>query len=443
MQSEEDLYRLAHYDPLTQLPNRLLFIDRLKQMIELSKRHNSQCAVLFIDLDHFKMINDSLGHTFGDEVLKIIADRLKESLRTSDTVARLGGDEFIVIITDIKENSDIVSIIEQIIANVSEPIFIEDQKLHSTLSIGASLYPNDGENVDILLRNADAAMYKAKSIGRNTYQFYTSDITAEVYEHLTMETQLRQALKNNELTLYYQPQIDANRSIVTGYEALIRWNHHEMGMISPAKFIPLAEKSDLIIALGAFVLQQACQQAVVWNHKTERSHHVSINISMRQLQQSSFTQQVKDILAHTHCLPQWIEFEVTEGYVMHNPKQAIKTLQSIHDLGIKIAVDDFGTGYSSLIYLKRLPIDTLKIDQSFVRDLLTDADDRAITQTIISLAQNMGLGIIAEGVEEYAQQEFLLAHKCHDIQGFYYSAALPADEAEAWTRQFEMQSSCI
>jgi len=428
LQTQEQLHErslalnhLAHHDNLTKLPNRLLLSDRLEQTLKFAHRHNKKAAILFIDLDNFKKINDSLGHSVGDVILKETAQRLHHCIRETDTVARLGGDEFTIIINDIKDNNIVTDIAIKVIHGLQEKFQVQGHDLYVTTSIGISIYPDDAVSSEELLRNADAAMYKAKDGGRNTYRYYTEDMTEKAFEHILMESSLRHALENNELTVYYQPQVNGKSNQIIGMEALVRWQHPELGIVSPAKFIPLAEKTGLIIQLGEQVFDIATKQMAAWMKEYQLTGRMAINLSGKQFQQTQLVEILSDKLQINDCKPEWVELEITENYVMDDPEHAIVTLQKFQDLGIEIAVDDFGTGYSSLSYLKRLPINKLKIDQSFVRDVLVDEDDRVIITSTISLAKNMNLNVIAEGVEKKEQKDFLLEQGCELIQGYYYS----------------------
>jgi len=426
-QSEKILYQ-AYYDELTTLPNRTLFIDRLNQSIKQLHRNHKQMAVLFIDLDRFKSINESLGHETGDLMLIEIASRLQHSVRDTDSISRFGGDEFGILIDNISNVNIINDIIENIITHISQVFEINENQLYITASIGISLYPLDGETPNELLRNADSAMYKAKDEGRNTYQYYTKEMTSKAFEHILMESNLRQALENHEFILNYQPQVLAQDGHIFGMEALVRWQHPELGMISPAKFIPLAEETGLIIPLGEEIFNIATKQIVKWMENSSIKYRMAINLSVKQLQQQNIVAKLTDILKANQCSPEWIELEVTEGYVMKNPELAINTLQHFSDMGVEMAIDDFGTGYSSLSYLKRLPINKLKIDQSFVRDLSIGEDDKAIVESIIYLSKAMNLKVIAEGVETLKQKDFLQKQGCNEVQGYLYSKPVPADE---------------
>lgn len=420
MVSRDKLNHQAHHDALTGLPNRLLFMDRLNQSIKQALRNGSKVAVIFIDLDRFKEINDSLGHNVGDEVLIQISERLHQCMRDTDTVSRLGGDEFMVKMGAIKDGNDIADIVEKIMGKLLLPIPVMKQQLYITLSLGISIYPDDADDAESLIRNADTAMYKSKEEGRNTYRYYTEDMTQKALEHIRIESNLRYALECNELTLHYQPQINTTTMEIIAVEALVRWNHSGLGLIPPDKFIPLAEETGLILPLGEQLLDMACKQITKWVTLYDQAIRVSVNLSVKQLQDPDFVAKISQIMKKNNCRPQWLEMEVTEGYIMTNPQQAITTLQRIRNMGISISIDDFGTGYSSLSYLKKLPIDKLKIDQSFVRDVGANEDDRAIIVAIIALANTMNLKIIAEGVEREEQKDFLQRHGCHYVQGYLY-----------------------
>lgn len=423
---KNQLEHKGNYDGLTGLPNRQLFLDRLSQAIKLAHRTGHIVAVLFIDLDRFKEINDSLGHQIGDEVLKEVGLRLSKRIREIDTLSRLGGDEFTIILDSLQDKNSVVGIIEQMNEIMNKPIYVNKQPLYTTLSIGVAFYPEDADTPDRLLKNADAAMYKAKDEGRNTYQFYTKEMTSKALEHILMESNLRKALEHHEFVVYYQAQVSASDNHIFGMEALVRWNHPELGMIPPNEFIPLAEKTGLIIPLGEEVFDIASKQIAKWMSDSSLHCRVAINLSVKQLQQQNIVSKLTEILAKNKCNPTWVELEVTEGYVMKSPELAIQTLQDFSNMGIEISIDDFGTGYSSLSYLKRLPINTLKIDQSFVRDLSVDEDDKAIVRSIISLSKAMNLEVIAEGVETVEQKEFLLKNGCNKMQGYLFSKPVPA-----------------
>ena len=421
---------VAHHDELTSLPNRVLFMDRVEQAIKNHKRENELFAVLFVDLDHFKEINDSFGHDIGDIVLQRSSIRLSSIIRDADTVSRWGGDEFVILLEHIKSSEDIINICEKILEEFKENIIIDNQAFFISLSIGVSIYPNDGNSINALLKNSDAAMYKAKDEGRNNYQFYAKEMTTLAFEKVALETQLRDAIKNNELVAYYQAQIDLKSGALIGAEALVRWQHPSLGLVSPAKFIPLAEETNLIIHLGTWMLEETMKQMVRWREAGLNPVKISVNLAGKQILQKGLVPHIKQLLAHTNCKAEWIELEVTEGFIMKNPEIAIANLNMLRIMGIEIAIDDFGTGYSSLSYLKKLPITKLKIDQSFVRDLEEDEDDKAIVKSIIALSKGLNLLTIAEGVEKESQKEFLIQEGCDEMQGYLYSRPIPAKEYE-------------
>ena len=424
------LHYQAHHDALTGLPNRTLFNDRLEHGVEICKRQNSMLALLFIDLDHFKQINDTLGHHVGDNVLKVVAERLKAKLRKEDTLARLGGDEFTIIIEDLKHIQETQKLAEKIQHIMAQPIHIDGHTLYITCSIGISIFPQDDTSPDNLIKYADAAMYRAKEEGRNNYQFYSKEMTTLAFQRLMMESSLRQAVENDEFKLYYQPQYNGATGELIGLEALIRWQHPEMGMLYPDKFIPLAEESDLIVEIDRWVMRTAMIQFSHWYDMGMHPGKLGLNLSMRQLGSTDFMDILNHCLKVTEFKPEWLELEVTEGQVMKRPEESIEKLNSIHEMGISIAIDDFGTGYSSLAYLKRLPVSRLKIDQSFVRDIPENKEDVGIVKAIIALSKSLGIGIIAEGVETKEQKLFLLVHGCQEMQGYYYSRPLDADKIE-------------
>lgn len=417
----------AHHDGLTGLSNRTLLLDRLQESIKKADRTESKVAVLFLDMDHFKEINDSFGRGSGDAVLKAVTTRLQGIIRKSDTLARTGGDEFAIIINDrLKVSEVVIDIVHKIMQIMREPFVIEGHSLYATLSIGIALYPNDGDSAEALLKNADTAMHKAKDEGRNTYQFYDEKMTERAFERIVMETSLRHALDAEELVVHYQPQIDASTERIIGMEALVRWEHGSMGLVSPAKFIHLAEETGLIVDLDRQVMQTAMEQVTAWYAEGLHPGSIALNLAMKQLLQTDFIPFLQELLAKTGCKPEWLQFEVTESHIMKRPEMAIKTLKKISDLGILLAIDDFGTGHSSLAYLKHLPIDKLKIDRSFVTGLPHDEHDIAITHAVIALAQNMRMSIIAEGVETEGQRDFLLKHGCSNIQGYLYARPMSA-----------------
>ena len=418
----------ANHDALTGLPNRILFMDRLKQSISMAKRYNQHLAILFIDLDNFKEINDSLGHHIGDKVLVEVSQRMTSNMRNSDTLSRLGGDEFCIILNDIKHTNDITKIITNGMNIFKKPFVIGNNTLHVAMSIGVSIYPNDGLLASELLKNADAAMYKSKQNGRNTYSFYDEEMTTRAFEKVYLETELRKAFKEDDLEVYYQPQVDAKESKTVGMEALVRWNHPEMGFVFPDKFIPIAEMNGMIVELDRIVMKKAMQQLKEWKAQGLHPGKLSLNLTIKQIEESDFIEFLKLMLEQYQIMPQELEFEVTETQIMSNPNNSIKILEEIHSLGISIAIDDFGTGYSSLAYLKRLPISKLKIDKSFVDNLPQDLEDSAIAKTIIDLCKSLKIDVIAEGVETEEQKNFLVKNSCNLVQGYFYARPLSSQK---------------
>ncbi|MCG7919683.1 MAG: EAL domain-containing protein [Candidatus Thiodiazotropha taylori] len=422
----------ASHDALTDLANRTLFTYQLEQGIDKAVRDNSKLALLFIDLDHFKEINDSLGHRTGDEVLKTVTLRLKQTVRAEDAIARLGGDEFTILIEDLKQDQDASRLAEKIQHKLSNPIIVDNHELYITISIGISIYPDNGKTSKDLLKNADAAMYKAKSEGRNNFQYYSAEMTAQAFERVQMETRLRMAIENDEFVVFYQPQFNGVSNRLVGMEALVRWQAPSLGLIFPSQFIPIAESTGLIVEIDRLVMRKAVAQFSEWYRKGLQPGTLSLNLSMRQLQRKDLVEFLLASLEDSGCSPEWLEMEITEGHVMENPEEAIKVLSKIDNIGIKLALDDFGTGYSSLSYLKRLPITKLKIDRSFIKDLPNDTEDRAISKAVIALAKSLDLEILAEGVETIDQIEFLVENGCVVFQGFFYSKAIPVNEMEAY-----------
>lgn len=429
-QSQSQLEHLAHHDSLTDLPNRLLFEDRLEHAITQAKRQKRHLAVLFLDLDRFKNINDSLGHSVGDALLVQVATRLRNLLRENDTAARLGGDEFTILLENLEDPNYTAVVANKILNHLKQPFEIFGRKLHITASIGLSLYPEDGTDVGNLTKNADAAMYQAKESGRNNYRFYTAELTQSAFERLLLESELRSAIKDQQLLLYYQPQFSVNSSKISGAEALLRWRHPRMGILPPARFIPLAEETGLIHEIGHWTLEHACKQTREWSQKGLFTGRMAVNLSVRQIMHTDLILRFEEIIAKTRCPPTQLQFEVTEGVFMGQKELSIPVLDVFKQLGVTIAIDDFGTGYSSLSYLKQLPIDKLKIDKSFVQEMPDDADGAAIAQAIISLGQTLGLEIIAEGVETEAQQNLLQLMGCQEMQGYLYGAPMPARSLE-------------
>ena len=427
-QAEERVRHLAHYDALTDLPNRTLFHDRLQQSLIQAQRNHEQVAVMFLDLDRFKVINDTLGHSVGDLLLQAVAQRLGNCMRQGDTVCRQGGDEFVILLPKINHAEDAALVAQKALDAIAQPFQLDGHELHISSSIGISFYPNDGGNPETLMKHADVAMYRAKELGRNNFQFYFASLNARSLERLALETSLRRALEHGELELYYQPLVDTKDGALVGMEALLRWHHPELGLIYPGQFIPLAEETGMIVAIGEWVLRTACTQAQAWFNQGFGRLRMSVNLSARQFRQSDFAGHVREIFALTGFDPHCLELEVTESMLMHNIDENIITLNELKSMGISIAVDDFGTGYSSLSYLKRLPIDTLKIDRSFVGEVTGNRDDEAIVEAIISMAQSLSLRVIAEGVEKSEQRDFLQLQQCDEMQGYLFSYPLPAGE---------------
>ncbi|MFT5519881.1 MAG: diguanylate cyclase (GGDEF)-like protein/PAS domain S-box-containing protein [Enterobacterales bacterium] len=436
--SEEELRKLANYDSLTKLPNRSLFMDRLSHAIASAKRSNTMFALLFIDLDHFKTINDSLGHSVGDELLRKVAQRLTRCVREADTVARLGGDEFVIILENIHDADQVGVCADKIIRRMKKSIEVSGTVLITSPSIGIGIYPEDGQDIETLIKNSDIAMYSAKEKGRNNYQFFTEEMTSSAVERLNIQNKLIEAIEKNQLELYYQPKVYSVTGELTGFEALIRWIHPEDGMISPADFIPVAEETGLIVPMGDWILEQAISQAKKWSEINASCCAIAINLSARQFQQENLPKTVGSLLEKYKLEPKYIELEITEGTLMANMEHAISTLKTLGEMGICLSLDDFGTGYSSLSYLKRFPVNKLKVDQSFVRDITTDPGDASIVASIITLAHNLGLNVVAEGCETLEQLKFICSYHCEEVQGYLFSRPLPRAEAEEILKQGEI-----
>ncbi len=430
--AEARLMQLANFDTLTGLPNRALFHDRLAHALAKAHRSKKLVALLFLDLDRFKIINDSLGHYAGDELLKSVAERLQKNAREDDTVARLGGDEFTVILEGITYNEDATIVARKILEVMGQPFYLDGHEVFVTTSMGIAIYPLDGDNSDDLLKNADTAMYRAKEQGRNGYRFYTADMNAKAVEQLIMESSMRHALERNEFEVYYQPQIDVHSRELTGFEALLRWRHPDLGLLYPSQFLRLAEDNGLIVVIGEWVLHHVCAQAAEWQRTGLPPVRVAVNLSGRQFRQENLVESVACALRESSLSPHLLELEITENFLLDNIQSAVITLNRLHDLNVQLAMDDFGTGYSSLSYLKRFPLNSLKIDQSFVRDISTDPDDAAIAEAIIALAKTLRLRVMAEGVETEEQLYFLRSRGCDQAQGFLISEALPADQVLPW-----------
>jgi diguanylate cyclase (GGDEF)-like protein/PAS domain S-box-containing protein len=418
----------AEHDFLTGLPNRMLLNDRIAQAIAGAKRHTTRLAVLFLDLDGFKHINDSLGHSVGDQLLQSIGRRLVDCGRASDTVSRQGGDEFVVLLSEVQRSEDAAIAASRMLTAVAEAHVLDEHELHVTTSIGVSVYPDDGEDAETLIRNADTAMYQAKENGRQSYQYFKPAMNARAVERQSLEEGLRRALERNELSLHYQPKVDFKTGAIAGAEALLRWTHPNLGAVSPAQFIPVAEECGLIAPIGRWVVRQACEQARTWARSGLPAVTMAVNVSAREFRGETFLKQLLETLRETGLDPSLLELELTESVLMKHANSAASILQTLRNSGVQVAVDDFGTGYSSLSYLRKFPIDALKIDQSFVGRIGVTADDASIVTAVISMAQSLRLRVIAEGVETLEQSTFLQAHACDEAQGYYFSRPVPAEE---------------
>ena len=436
---EEEIRQLAYYDTLTGLPNRLLFKDHLDRALASAGRHDRMVALLFLDLDGFKKINDSLGHTVGDLLLKAVADRLVKALRKSDVVtrqhaakasnnlARFGGDEFVILLTDVKDPQGAANVAERLIYTLSDTFVLAGHEVVITTSIGISLYPTDGEDIDVLIREADRAMYHAKALGKNNYQFSRGMPETVILDRFPSEADLGKAVENEELILYYQPKVEIATAKLTGMEALLRWHHPERGLISPAEFIPVAEESSLILSLAEWVLRTACGQNNAWQKVSFDPVSIAVNLSGHLFKNQDFIHTLSCVLQETGSRPEWLEMEINEGIIMQDERTVFSGLQKLKDIGIRLTIDDFGSGFSSLSYLKRLPLDAIKIDRSVVQDMLTDPDKRAMTTAIVATAHSLGLKVIAVGVETQEQLDFLRALGCNEVQGYLFSPPVPAD----------------
>jgi diguanylate cyclase (GGDEF)-like protein len=443
--SVENRFRqLAHYDSLTGLPNRTLFLDRMNQTITSARRHNRKAGVLFIDLDNFKRINDSLGHSFGDEILKITADRLRHCARACDAVmgplrevsaARLGGDEFTILLSEIDAAQNCTIVAQRILQAFVEPMRLHNDEVIMTPSIGIATFPDDGEDVQTLLKNADLAMYFAKHSGPNSFEYHQDSMNATTLQRITLEKNLRQAIARDEFTLHYQPQTDMITGVLKGAEALLRWDNEELGSVPPAEFVPVAEQCGLILAIGEWVLRTACLQAKAWRDRGVKLPRIGVNVSAKQFYQQNFPLVVERVLEDTQLEPHVLEIEITESLLMENTDRAIATMHGLRALGVQIALDDFGTGYSSLSRLKEFPIDCLKIDHSFVRDISTDANDQAIASAVLAMAGSLNMRVVAEGVETSAQFDFLKLKQCNEMQGYLICRPLPAEKLEEFLLQ--------
>ena len=431
-QAESRVLHLANHDALTGLPNRRLLHDRLGQALAMAHREHHHVAVLFMDLDRFKTINDSLGHMMGDALLQAVARRLQFTLREGDTVSRLGGDEFVVVLPNLEHPGAAEKVALKLVEALAPPFDLDGQELRVSASIGISFFPEDGGDTETLLRNADSAMYHAKEMGRNNYQFFMEQMNVAAAERLRLENDLHRALERGEFELHYQPRISVADGAACGIEALIRWRHPERGLILPDEFIPVAEDTGLIVPIGEWVIQEACRQNMAWCEAGLPRLPVAVNLSPRQFRQSNLVETVVRALDRHGCPSELLELEITEGVLMQETADTLQTLEALNKLGVGLAIDDFGIGYSSLSYLKRFPVDCLKIDQSFVRDVTVDPDDAAIVTAIIGLAHSLGLAVVAEGVEDASQLAFIRNAGCDEAQGFHFSRPMPADQIAGW-----------
>ncbi len=433
--ADERIQYLATHDGLTGLPNREMFSTVLNLALTSARRYERKFAVVFIDLDRFKIINDTLGHDAGDLLLKEVAARLNRSLRASDLVARLGGDEFVVLVQEIKDDRQAARVARKILSAIIKPIKLVGQECRVTASVGISMFPRDAQDEQTLMKNADIAMYLAKEEGKNNYQFFTPNIKSQTLERLALETALRRALERREMSLHYQAKLDLKSGRINGAEALLRWKHPDLGMVSPAQFIPLAEETGLIVAIGRWVLKTACAQNMAWQRQGLPAVCMAVNLSPRQFNDEHLLRDIGAVLAETGMNPELLELEITEGMVMQDSQRTARVLAEIKKLGIKLAIDDFGTGYSSLAQIKRFPIDTIKVDRSFIRNLPQDAEDKAITQAIIAMGKTLSLTVVAEGVETCEQEAFLREQSCDETQGYYFSKPVASDAFEALLRE--------
>ncbi len=436
-QTEERIRQLAFFDPLTRLPNRTLLQDRLQQILAQAGRDGRQAAVLFLDLDNFKEVNDTLGHSIGDRMLEEVAERLQGCIRRTDTVARLGGDEFVVLLPALQRAEDAAEVARKIITSLAAAIDLDGREFFTSASIGIALFPGDGEDIDSLLKNADTAMYQAKARGRNNFQFYTADMNAKALARLLLANDLRRGLERKEFFLTYQPQWNVASGEIIGVEALLRWRHPELGLLPPARFIPIAEETGLILPIGNWVLRTACAQTKIWQKAGLPPLKMAVNLSGRQFRQHDLAEQVGRILQETGLDPEYLELEITESVLMENAEATRETIRQLKDMGVHLAIDDFGTGYSSLNYLKHFPIDRLKIDRVFIKDLAEHPDETAIAEAVIALAHSLRIRVMAEGVETRTQMELLFSRRCEEMQGYFFSYPL---EAEALRRLLQSPS---
>jgi diguanylate cyclase (GGDEF)-like protein len=436
------LFYLAHFDHLTNLPNRLLFLDRLTMAIHESCRNKTKTGLLFIDLDNFKHFNDSMGHGFGDKLLLAVAARLSTCARESDTVARLSGDEFTIMLENVNGQEDMDILCSRIVETMKQPLHIMGREVFITASIGTAMYPADADEPTNLLAKADAAMYEAKRSGRNTYRHYAPGMSLYSFDRMSLETDLRTALERNEFELFYQPQVSLATGKIVGNEALIRWRHPERGLLSPIHFIEITEETGLIVPIGKWVLQEACRQHMIWIENGLEPMCISVNISAMQFYQTGFCEMVRSIIIDSGMQPIYLELELTESLFMHDVDVVLKTLRELHEFGVKLAIDDFGTGYSNLGYLKRFPIDRLKIDQSFIRHLEREPVNVEIVRAIAALGKSMSLELVAEGVETDSEMALAQSSGCEFVQGYRFSKPLPADQLESWVRERNLTQAC-
>lgn len=434
-QAEEKLRYQAYHDPLTGLPNRLMYTEHLEMALPQAQRREQMCSVMMLDLDHFKNVNDTFGHEFGDKLLILVAQRLGECIRKVDTLARMGGDEFTLLLPLVDDLKDVVRVAEKIIASFARPVPIDGKDLFITPSIGISLFPGDGKDAETLLKNADAAMYRAKEGGRNAYQLYTADMNAQAQQRMALENDLRRALENGELEMYYQPKVALKDGRIVAAESLIRWHHPKHGDVSPGEFIPLAEEDGLILPISEWLLNEVCRQIRRWRDTGLTVPCIAVNLSGRQFQRQNLPDMLAQTIADAGINPGDLELELTESTIMSNAETNIEMLVLLKRMGMSLAIDDFGTGYSSLSYLRRFPVDVLKIDYSFVRDIATDANSAELVRGVIGMAHGLKLEVVAEGVETAEQLAFLRKHQCDLIQGFLFSKAVPADDFATLVRE--------
>ncbi|MCX7922704.1 MAG: EAL domain-containing protein [Clostridia bacterium] len=433
--AQEKIYYMAYYDILTDLPNRTLFVDKLNTVLEQAIKNSYKGAMMFMDLDNFKTINDTLGHVYGDQMLKSVVDKIKTCINEGDILARLGGDEFIILQPHIENTADVARLATKVLETFQQPLSLEGREFYITASVGVTVFPNDGEDVQTLLKNADTAMYRAKELGKNNYQLYNQSMNAKMLERLEMENSLRHAIERDELIIYYQPQINIKTGKLTGMEALVRWKHPTMGLVPPMKFIPIAEESGLIIPIGEWVLRTVCKQNKAWQEAGLPPLCAAVNLSARQFQQQNLVETVAKVLEETGLEPRYLELEITESIAMTDFDYAAAVLNRLKEMGVKVSLDDFGTGYSSLNYLSRLPISALKIDKSFVQNIADSSNEKAIAKAVIVLAHSMQLTVIAEGVETIEQLMFLKEQDCDMAQGYYYSKPVPVEEFEKQVKE--------